>query len=204
MLSDMTGGEERAGDEVDPRRLRSRARLLDAATELLRGGGLEAVTVEAVTRASGVARTTLYRHFDNAAQLRAATLARLLPPPVQAPTAGSLRDRLVELLIRQAKVIEEVPLHLAAVAWLATDPGEGPATSALRDRLIDRYRVPFDALLDSPDARAALGDHDRVQTLIQLVGPLIFPKLVGIGDTSPATCARLVDDFLLARAARNT
>ncbi|UGT62208.1 TetR/AcrR family transcriptional regulator [Nocardia asteroides] len=187
--------------ETDPRRLRSRARLLDAATSLLRSGGLDAVTVDAVTKVSKVARTTLYRHFSSAAQLRAATLERLLPPPVHAPADGTLRDRLVELLTRQAKVIEEAPLHLATVAWLATDPGDGPATSALRARLIEQYRVPFDELLDGREARAVLGEHDRVQVLIQLVGPLVFTRLVGLGDASPAACARLVDDFLAARAA---
>ncbi|MFC8047542.1 TetR/AcrR family transcriptional regulator [Nocardia sp. NPDC057353] len=187
--------------EIDPRRLRSRARLLDAATALLRSGGLDAVTVDAVTKVSKVARTTLYRHFESAAQLRAATLERLLPPPVHAPPDGTLRDRLVELLTRQARVIEEVPLHLATVAWLATDPGDGPATSALRTRLVEQYRVPFDELLDGAEARALLGEHDRVQVLIQLVGPLVFTRLVGLGDTSPAACARLVDDFLAARAA---
>lgn len=51
-------------DDVDPRRLRSRTRLLDAATKLLNAGGIEAVTIDAVTKASKVARTTLYRHFS--------------------------------------------------------------------------------------------------------------------------------------------
>ncbi|VTR08767.1 Uncharacterised protein [Clostridioides difficile] len=36
-------------DDVDPRRVRSRNRLLDATAVLLRSGGVEAVTVEAVT-----------------------------------------------------------------------------------------------------------------------------------------------------------
>ncbi|MBU8841783.1 TetR family transcriptional regulator, partial [Mycolicibacterium goodii] len=46
-------------DEIAPRRTRSRNRLLDAAAALLSTGGVEAVTVEAVTKASKVARTTL-------------------------------------------------------------------------------------------------------------------------------------------------
>ena len=66
-------------DEVDPRRLRSRTRLLDAATKLLSAGGIEAVTIDAVTKASKVARTTLYRHFSSSSQLLAATFERLLP-----------------------------------------------------------------------------------------------------------------------------
>jgi AcrR family transcriptional regulator len=37
-------------DDLDPRWVRSRARLLDAAATLLSSGGVEAVTVGAVTR----------------------------------------------------------------------------------------------------------------------------------------------------------
>ncbi|WP_439956451.1 helix-turn-helix domain-containing protein [Nocardia nova] len=53
-------------------------------------GGLDAVTIDAVTRRSGVARTTLYRHFDTVAQLRTATLKELMPPVVEIPAAGPL------------------------------------------------------------------------------------------------------------------
>ena len=66
-------------DDVDPRRVRSRQRLLDAAVTLLNSGGVEAVTVEAVTRLSRVARTTLYRHFESSTDLVAAAFERLLP-----------------------------------------------------------------------------------------------------------------------------
>ncbi|MFD3041184.1 MULTISPECIES: TetR/AcrR family transcriptional regulator, partial [Mycobacteriaceae] len=66
-------------DDVDPRRTRSRTRLLDAAANLLKTGGIEAVTIDAVTKASKVARTTLYRHFNSSSQLLAATFERLLP-----------------------------------------------------------------------------------------------------------------------------
>ncbi|MBU8821085.1 TetR family transcriptional regulator, partial [Mycolicibacterium goodii] len=86
-------------DEIDPRRTRSRNRLLDAAAALLSTGGVEAVTVEAVTKASKVARTTLYRHFGSSSHLLAATFERLLPqvtPP--APAGGTVRERLIELL----------------------------------------------------------------------------------------------------------
>jgi AcrR family transcriptional regulator len=37
-------------DDVDPRRTRSRTRLLDAAANLLKTGGIEAVTIDAVTK----------------------------------------------------------------------------------------------------------------------------------------------------------
>ncbi len=36
--------------------------------------------------------------------------------------------------------------------------------------------------------------------LIQLVGPIVFARLVGFPAATAADCARLVDDFLAARA----
>ena len=79
---------------TDPRPARSRARLLEAATTLLRSGGPSAVTVDAVTRASNVARATLYRHFPSGNDLLAAAFHALIPPAPIPPDEGSLRDRL--------------------------------------------------------------------------------------------------------------
>src|SRR3954454_8695506 len=78
----------------DPRPARSRARLLDAATALLRTGGPSAVTIDAVTRSANVARATLYRHFSSANDLLAASFMSLIPPPPMPPEEGTLRDRL--------------------------------------------------------------------------------------------------------------
>ena len=139
-------------DEIDPRRLRSRARLLDAATGLLSTGGIEAVTIDAVTKASKVARTTLYRHFSSSTHLLAATFERLLPQVTPPPESGTLRQRLIELLSRQAVLIEETPIQLTTLAWLAlgsTASGSksgGPhedgsrSMGALRARVADQYR----------------------------------------------------------------
>src|ERR1700746_766633 len=80
-------------DEGDARWLRARDRLLDAAVELLRSRGVDAVTIEAVTKASKVARTTLYRHFGSSSDLLAATFERLLPPGTPPPSTGSPRER---------------------------------------------------------------------------------------------------------------
>lgn len=189
-------------DEEDPRRVRSRARLLDAAAALLQDGGLEAVTVDSVTKLSKVARTTLYRHFDNAVQLRAATIERLLPSPVEPPPEGPLRDRLVTLLERQAEAIRDTRLQVSTLAWLATGSdhdADNPAISSLRRRLIDHYRAPFDHVLETPEARERLGEFDTYFVLSQLVGPLVFAKLIGLRPSTPHDCARIVDDFLAAR-----
>ena len=197
--------DDRAED-IDPRRLRSRARLLDAATHLLSAGGIDAVTIDAVTRMSKVARTTLYRHFGSSTELLAATFERLLPPVTPPPAAGSLRERLIELLSRQAELLEHTPIHLTTLAWVALGPidsadnpqNNGRSVSALRVRVLDHFRVPFDQILQSHDARTELGEFDPTLALAQLVGPLVFGRLSGLRIVDHQDCARIVDDFLVA------
>jgi TetR/AcrR family transcriptional regulator, regulator of autoinduction and epiphytic fitness len=195
-------------DDIDPRRVRSRNRLLDAAAQLLSTGGIEAVTIDAVTKASRVARTTLYRHFNSSSQLLAATFERLLPqvaPP--APCTGSLRDQLIELLNRQASLFGGAPLHVTTLAWLALGPtatdsdasgNTHASTGTLRTRVIDQYRQPFDAILQSPQARDELHAFDLELVMCQLVGPLAFARLTGLRTITRQDCDRIVDDFLTA------
>src|SRR6201997_1882227 len=167
--SAMTHVDSEAGsdEEVDPRWVRSRTRLLDAAADLLRAGGIEAVTIDAVTRESRVARTTLYRHFGCSSDLLAATLERLLPPVPPPPSTGSLRDRLVEHLCRQATLYQEAPPHPTTLAWIAlrsTDNGADDAhdwqrcKGTLQARVVEHYRQPFEAVLQSPDADTQLDE----------------------------------------------
>ncbi|QBS39676.1 hypothetical protein [Nocardia sp. CS682] len=73
--------------------------------------------------------------------------------------------------------------------------------SSLRHRLLQQYRQPFDELLDTPEVRAELGEFDLEPALTRLVGPTVFAKLIGIEHAPRADCARIVDDFLAARAA---
>ena len=201
-------------DDVDPRRVRSRQRLLDAAVTLLNSGGVEAVTVEAVTRLSRVARTTLYRHFESSTDLVAAAFERLLPQAETPETTTSIRDDLLKLMQRQAELIEQAPLQLTTLAWLAMLPeqprqsgqsdGDQNALAPLRRRVVEQYREPFDRVLTSDVATAELDNFDLTMAVTQLAGPLIFAKLTGIRSMTVGDLEQLVDDFLMAHRRHHT
>lgn len=81
---------------MDPRVARTRARVLAAASELLNEVGFEAVTIEAVSERSGVARSTLYRHWRTKGQLlRDAWAEQHAPAEPGTVGAAQARDRLV-------------------------------------------------------------------------------------------------------------
>jgi AcrR family transcriptional regulator len=201
-------------ERIDPRPARSRARLLDAATALLRSGGPSAVTIDAVTRAANVARATLYRHFPSGNDLLAAAFNGVLPPPPMPPTQGSLRDRLIALVLAQAELIAEAPITLTAMSWVALgrdldqlpDSSHIPAVDSaelttLRERIAQQYAAPFDAIFDSPDAKAELGTIDRSQAIALLIGPLVVGRLSTLPDFDYRECARAaVDGFLATHA----
>lgn len=194
----------------DPRIARSRALLTQAAAQLLADGGVSAVTIDAVTRAAGVARATLYRHFNTGAELLAAAFERLVPAVPGAPATGALRERLVVLLSEQARLIQEAPLHLTLLCWLGMNgydasrttgvEGDRPQLGVLRQRIIDLYLQPFEIVLTSSDALAELGrDFKTSAALPHLIGPLIFNRLVTREPIDESFCARIIDDFLAAR-----
>lgn len=189
-------------DDKDPRLVRSRNRLVDAASALLKTGGVDAVTVGAVSRMSRLARTTFYRHFDGTTDLLAAAFERLLPHADVPDAHGPIRDSLVRLVRAQAALIEQAPLQLTALAWLAMvpeEPGEQQNTLApLRARVIAQYREPFDQVLQSAAAQKELDEFDPGVAITQLVGPLVFARLSGLRSMSGADCEQLVDDFLAA------
>lgn len=200
--------------ESDPRPARSRARLLDAATSLLRSGGPSAVTVDAVLRGANVARATLYRHFPSGNDLLAAAFHALLPPAPEPPPDGPLRDRLTALVQAQAALIAEVPVSVAAMSWLAlggdmaTAPwtGGGGASGhsssrevqTLRERVAEQYAAPLEAVLGSAEAVAVLGDVDRTMAAALLLGPVVLGKLSTLAHFDYAEIARAAVDGFLA------
>ncbi|MCV7256023.1 TetR/AcrR family transcriptional regulator [Mycobacterium hackensackense] len=199
--------------ESDPRPARSRARLLDAATALLRSGGPSAVTVDAVLRGANVARATLYRHFPSGNDLLAAAFHALIPAAPEPPPEGPLRERLTALVQAQAALIAEVPVTVAAMSWLAlggdltalpwTDragaaaKSDSPEIRTLRERVAEQYAAPLEAVLDSPDAIAQLGNVDRTTAAALLLGPVVLGKLSTLPDFDYEQIARVsVDGFL--------
>lgn len=172
------------------------------------------MTVDAVTRAANVARATLYRHFSSGNDLLAATFNSLIPSAPLPPTEGSLRDRLLAIVLAQAEAVAEAPVLPTAMAWLAlgSDLPELPEPShalgaespinTLRERIAQQYAAPFDALFDTPEA-AELGGVDRSRAIALLIGPLVLGRLSTLPEFDYRECARAaVDGFLHVQRAQ--
>ncbi|MGN6336876.1 TetR/AcrR family transcriptional regulator [Mycobacterium sp.] len=188
---------------------------MEAAVTLLRTGGPSAVTVDAVTRTANVARATLYRHFPSGNDLLAAAFNSLIPASPTPPAEGSLRDRLVAVVLAQAEAVAQAPMLMTAMSWLALgrdleglpEPrysrnADSTAIATLRERIAQQYAEPFDAIFDSPEA-AQLGEVDRSRAIALLIGPLVLGRLSTLPDFDYRQCAlAAVDGFLHVQRAR--
>src|SRR5579871_5587195 len=79
--------------ETDERVRRSKEAVLATTYELLTEMGLGGVSVDAVSRLSGVAKTTIYRHWPSRTALLLDACSKLGSRP-EAPDTGSLRGDL--------------------------------------------------------------------------------------------------------------
>lgn len=156
----------------------------------------------------------MYRHFPSGNDLLAAAFNSLIPPPPMPPDDGSLRDRLIGLVLAQAEAVAQAPALLTAMSWLALgrdldELPEPPRTAdsasitTLRERVAQQYAAPFDAIFDSPEAAAELGEVDRSLAIALLIGPLVLGRLSTLPDFEYRECARAaVDGFLHVQRAQ--
>ena len=80
----------------DPRVERSRQAILEATLQLLaRDGDVGSLTVEAVAARSGVAKTTIYRHWPTKQALVVDAVRVVCFPEAATPNTGDLRADLV-------------------------------------------------------------------------------------------------------------
>lgn len=113
-------------------------RLYLAVAELLRSGGVDAVTVEAVAARTGVAKTTVYRRHANRCELLHAALEHLMPDPVPLDPSTPLPALRAAL----ASVVVTIEGYLGtAMAGVLLGEAD-PMTGYLREQVITpRYRA---------------------------------------------------------------
>src|SRR3984957_19430878 len=90
---------------VDSRIERSRHSVLTAALELLSESGVGGFSVDEVARRSGVAKTTIYRHWPTREALVVDACSRLTAPQT-IPDTGSLEGDLTSILSYIAELLQ--------------------------------------------------------------------------------------------------
>lgn len=187
--------------DVDPRVLRTRRDVLEAARAVLLEEGWERVTVSRVAQRAGYARTTLYRHWPQRLDL----LRDLISAEAQVAHAhltGDLRTDLVaELDAFRRGVVSGLGRVMVAIGQQARDDAE--LADLNRWMRADGGRV-LDELVGRAVASGDLRSGPATDAAVALlVGPVLFRYLFeDDGDLDRRFVESVVDSFLDASRSR--
>ncbi len=137
-----------------PLSAKARERILSSSRELLLDSGLAAFTVDEIAARSGVAKSTIYRHFDSANELLIATLEQLVIPfPV--PDTGDLRSDLLALAATAVPIFADLNLRRLLLGVITMAAGDDELDRIHRAMMHER-KGPLRAVIEAARSRGEL------------------------------------------------
>ncbi|WP_157054301.1 TetR/AcrR family transcriptional regulator [Ruegeria sp. 6PALISEP08] len=163
----------------DPRLIATRQAALDAAQKILMEEGVLHVTHGAVSKATGISRSTLYRHWPDARSLRDAAFRRIATPPnIPSKTDGPLRSDLRWLLAVLMGALNDTPWGQIAPQVVAAASTDEEARLVITEFMKDRF-ASVEAVFAAAVGRGEITADVPVDQLIELaVAAPYFRKLI--------------------------
>ncbi|MGH9272522.1 MAG: TetR/AcrR family transcriptional regulator [Ilumatobacteraceae bacterium] len=160
-----------------PRSEEARRKALDAAAELIVEGGVAKVTIEEVAARSGVAKTTIYRHWPDRPNLILDTVQQAFRH-VSTPDTGSLRDDLMAFF--GAMVRADLSGTVGRMMPCLIDAASrDPEMEQLLARLAVEREQPIAHIVRQAQERGELPEDLDMRVVIgAIVGPIVFRKVV--------------------------
>lgn len=160
-----------------PRSEEARRKALTAAMDLIAERGVAQLTIEEVATRSGVAKTTIYRHWPERASLIIDTV-RSAMGHIGTPDTGSLRgdlDAYFNGMVRadlSGRIGQLMPCVIDAAS-------RDPEIGTLFERIKSEREYPVTTIVERAQARGELpADLDPRVVIGTIVGPIVFRKLV--------------------------
>lgn len=199
--SEMTSSSDTLPRSDDPRVERTRAAVIEAASDLLVADGPGAITHANVAQVANVSRTTVYNHWPTREDLlRAAieSLGRVKPDerelvgPVRADL-GALCEHLVVDLIDD----QRAPM----IANMMERALHDPTIVTVRDEFIERFETAFRAVIDRAIERGELrSDVDVRRSIASIAGSFLFARFMSRDGFDRSYADAVLDDFVRVNA----
>ncbi|MGA0601400.1 TetR/AcrR family transcriptional regulator [Caulobacter sp. KR2-114] len=160
---------------ADPRVERSKAAVLAETYRQLTQSGVGGLSIDEVSRRSGVSKTTIYRHWPSRTALLIDACSRLSDAG-EAPDTGTLRGDVHALA-------SHLGAQLGAAAWTSVYPSiidaaeRDPEIAAMQSALHRGLMSPFDAVAARAVARGDMPAGKSPADLAAcIVGPLFYRR----------------------------
>jgi AcrR family transcriptional regulator len=179
----------------DARVQRSRERVLTSAFDLLGESGVSGFTIDEVARRSGVAKTTIYRHWP-AREALVLEAASLISAAVEVPDTGSVQGDVTVILNNLGGL-------LGTARWSSVVPSivdvaeRDPEFAAVHGRIQRGHASPLREVLVRAAGRGELpATTDPAHVISALIGPLYYRRWFSREPIDERFVARLVSDVI--------
>ena len=149
--------------------------MLGVTAQLLFERGFGGATVDEISRRSGVAKTTIYRHWPSRTDLLRDACATL-STPLDTPDAGGFEADVTALMRNLAHV-------LRSAKWTSVLPSiidaaeRDPDIADMYSKLQQGYSAPFETIIQRALRKGELpADADAALLVAALTGPLFYRR----------------------------
>ncbi|MGB8385345.1 MAG: TetR/AcrR family transcriptional regulator [Dermatophilaceae bacterium] len=168
---------------IDPRIIESRHRVLTAALEELAEVGYGAFAIESVCRRSGVAKSTLYRHWPGKLALIADALRSLNVQPGSAAAGGPLADqspweRVVQIVGHLITAFTGSMVAACTPALVDAAERDAQLADLFQGYTAQRRQTLLDALADGVEAGDFPSHLDPELAAAALAGAVMYRRLM--------------------------
>lgn len=185
---------------MDPRVAKSHAAVMQAATDLLVEGGPDALTVDAVVARSGVAKSTVYRHWSTRDALVADVFHHCAPVLTDVDASTPFTQALRQLIDELLTIMDDPQWKRLIPALMLLKSQQGDIAELDGEMKAQQTHV-IGELLERGVADGVLRPEvlDDVEvTITLLVGPILMAGLVESVPLDAALAERVIDQFLVA------
>ena len=161
--------------EPDPRVQRTKQIVLEATFRLMSEAGFGGVSIDEISRTTGVAKTTIYRHWPSRSALLMDACSKLRSP-VEAPDTGALMADLMALATRLAGQLHSA--RWPGILPSIIDAAERDAEIAkLYARLQVGFAAPYHAVCERAAERGELPrGTEPAEIAACIIGPLFYRR----------------------------
>ena len=176
---------------------RTKKALMMATMELLSEIGYRSLTIELITQRAGVARSTLYRHWNNIPELAMDAFDMAIGPNQEFKEKEDVRQDLLTLYRGVAKALGRSVWARALPALIEASHNE-PMFHDLLHNMHKQRRRAARQMLKRAKKRGELKSAARIEWILDSIsGPLYFRLLIsGAAISEPGFIKTLIDNAL--------
>ena len=173
-----TGPAEQAPDRnasTDSRVQRSKTHVINVTLELLAESGVSGISVDDVARRSGVAKTTIYRHWPTRTDLILDACSQISTRH-EAPDTGNFEQDITTLLTSMAQMLSTARWSFVMPSIL--DAAErDPNLADIHRRIQSGHTAPFEEVITRAKCSGQLpATTDSSSLVAALLGPLYYHR----------------------------